>query len=365
MKTLIAFLLSVIASHAAEVRIESIPEGGMQPQVALDASGTTHLIYLKGAPKGSNVRYVRRAKGVREWSAPVTVNSESESAVAMGTIRGAQFAFGKGGMLHVVWNGAMRPDGGHGSPLYYTRLDVGATKFAPQRNLLGEASGLDGGASVTADEKGAVYIVWHGQRGGGDGEAARVVFVLKSSDNGGTFAKPVVANAGTEGVCACCSLRALATQDGLFTLYRAARTSAQRDMTLLASRDGGVTFRSQTLHPWKMNMCPMSSAALLATPGGLRGAWETEGKVFTAPLDAPAAVELGKGKHPVLAINAARETLAAWVVGTGWNKGGELAWVILDKTGKPTAQRGTASGIPVWSHAAAYAEPGGNFVILR
>ena len=95
------------------------------------------------------------------------------------------------------WNGAPQPGGGHGSPLFYTRLDAGAAKFAPQRNLLGETSGLDGGASVTADEKGAVYIVWHGQRGGGDGEAARVVFVLKSSDNGGTFAKPVVANAGT------------------------------------------------------------------------------------------------------------------------------------------------------------------------
>ena len=152
MTMLIALLITAIASHAAEVRVESIPEGGMQPQVALDASGTAHLIYLRGAPKGSDVRYVRRAKGVREWSAPLTVNSEAESAVAMGTIRGAQFAIGKGGVLHVVWNGAPQPGGGHGSPLYYTRLDAGAAKFAPQRNLLGETSGLDGGASVTADE---------------------------------------------------------------------------------------------------------------------------------------------------------------------------------------------------------------------
>jgi hypothetical protein len=80
---------------------------------------------------------------------------------------------------------------------------------------------------------------------------------------------------------------------------------------------------------------------------------------------APAEIAAGKAKHPAMAVNARGETLIAWVIGTGWNRGGELAWTILDASGKPTAQRGSDTGISVWSHAAAYAEPGGDFVILR
>lgn len=370
MKTLVTLLALAATVSAANVRIEAVPEGGVQPQVAVDTTGVTHLVYLKGDPKACDVRYVRRAGGTGAWSAPLSVNSEPQSAVAMGTIRGAQLALGKGGSVHVAWNGAMKP-GAAGSPLYYSRLEAAGGKFAPQRNLLGTTGALDGGASVAANERGEVFIVWHGKRNGDGGdETSRVVFVLKSADNGATFAAPTVANADFAGVCACCSLKALAAPGGgLFTLYRAARTGSQRDMTLLTSADSGATLGHETLHPWSVSACPMSSAALLATAKGVRAAWETDGKIFStllaAPVPAPAEISAGKAKHPSLAVNTRGETLVAWAIGTGWNRGGELAWTILDAAGQPTAQRGTAGGVPVWSHVAAYAEPSGDFVVLR
>ena len=371
MKTFLSLIILTATAGAANVRFEAVPEGGVQPQVAVDSAGTAHLVYLKGDPKACDVRYSRRTKGVGEWSAPISANSEPGSAIAMGTIRGAQLAAGKGGTLHVVWNGATSPVGGHSAPLNYTRLEPGKTKFAPQRNLLGDTGALDGGASVAANAQGDVFVIWHGKpKGGGGDETARVVFALKSADNGATFGSPMVANAESPGVCACCSLKALAAPDGgLFTLYRAARTTAQRDMTLLASTDRGATFRHETLHPWSTAMCPMSSADLLASPQGVRAAWETDGKIFSALLTnaapAPFEISAGKAKHPAMAVNAKGETLMAWVTGTGWNRGGELAWRILDSTGEPTAQRGSAGGVPVWSFVAAYAEPGGDFVILH
>lgn len=370
MKILIALLVLALSASAANLRVEAVPENGVQPQVAADATGAIHLVYLKGDPKACDVRYVRRAKGARDWSAPVSVNSEPQSAIAMGTIRGAQIALGKGGTLHIVWNGAMKPGAG-GSPLFYSRAAGAPGKFAPQRNLLGTTGALDGGASVAANESGEVFIVWHGKRqGDGGDEKARVVFVLKSADNGATFSSPAVANADFAGVCACCSLKALATPGGgLVTLYRAARTSSQRDMTLLTSADHGATFAHDTLHPWSVAMCPMSSAALLQTAKGIRAAWETDGKIFSTVLStqtlAPAEISTGKAKHPALAVNARGETLVAWDIGTGWNRGGELAWIILDAAGLPTAQRGKSGGVPTWSHVAAYDEPGGDFVILR
>ncbi len=356
MKTFfILFTLTVAAF--ADVRIEAVPEGGVQPQVAVDEAGTAHLVYLRGAPGASDVRYAKRPRGGKEWSAPVAVNSEPGSAVAMGTIRGAQVVAGGGGRLHVVWNGAMKPGAKHGgSGLFYTRLLPGATEFEAQRDLM-DGGGLDGGASVAADGKGSVYAVWHGA-GATPGDPERLVRVRKSIDHGATFSAPTIA--GEPGVCACCSLRALATSATLTILYRDAHTVGQRDMTLLSSSDGGAKFRSESVGKWTGNTCPMSSAAML----GSRLAWETDGKIFTA-LAGREPLDLGKGKHPSLAVNASGETLIVWTVGTGWNRGGTLEWLILSADGKPTELRGKGTGIPVWGFACAFADAAGDFVVLR
>ncbi len=68
---------------------------------------------------------------------------------------------------------------------------------------------------------------------------------------------------------------------------------------------------------------------------------------MTTPQAAPGA---GRGrKHPALAFNAKGEMLLAWTEGTGWQKGGSLAWQVFDKAGKPTEDKGRAErGIPVW-----------------
>ena len=69
-------------------------------------------------------------------------------------------------------------------------------------------------------------------------------------------------------------------------------------------------------------------------------------------------------KHPALAGNARGETILAWTEGTGWNKGGSLAWQVYDKDGKPTAEHGRAAGVPTWSLVAVFARPDGGFTIL-
>ncbi len=360
MKSLFAFLFLPLLAFA-EVRVESVPEKGVQPQVAVDSAGTAHLVYLTGAPGTSDVHYVSRARGARDWSAPIVVNSEPSSAIAMGTIRGAQMALGKDGTVHFVWNGAgvagTKPPR---SPLWYSRIVAGSGKSERQRDLFDGGAGLDGGASVAADAKGAVFVVWHGP-GGESGETSRVVRMRKSADDGATFEPPVIATAEKAGVCACCSLRAAVGADGtIYTLYRAAHSVSQRDMTLLSSRDGGATFRSATISPWAGNTCPMSSAAFSTG----RMAWETDGRIFTSTIGG-APVKLGKGKHPSLAVNARGETLAVWTTGTGWARGGALEWTLLAADGKPGSQKGRAGDVAVWSFATAFAEPSGDFVILR
>ena len=50
-------------SVRAGVRLMRVPEGGVQPQVATDAAGVVHLIFLKGDPAATDIfwrRHFRR-----------------------------------------------------------------------------------------------------------------------------------------------------------------------------------------------------------------------------------------------------------------------------------------------------------------
>jgi hypothetical protein len=56
--------------------------------------------------------------------------------------------------------------------------------------------------------------------------------------------------------------------------------------------------------------------------------------------------------------------LLVWTEGTGWQRGGALAWQLFDKSGKPLDEKGRQDGVPVWSFGAAYAKEDGSFVVL-
>src|SRR5207249_190527 len=146
-----------------------------------------------------------------------------------------------------------------------------------------------------------------------------------------------------------------------------------RDTFLLASRDRGGKFHSDKLEKWNVRVCPMSSFALAEADAGVLATWETEGQVSFARIDPEsgkrsepvAAPGAGHGrKHPVVAGNARKETILAWTEGTGWNRGGSLAWQVYDKDGKPTGERGRADGVPTWSLAAVFARPDGGFTVV-
>ncbi|MDB6117507.1 MAG: hypothetical protein JWO08_1288 [Verrucomicrobiaceae bacterium] len=352
--------------HAATVRTERVPEGGVQPQIVAGNVGILHLVYLTGEPHAADARYASKKPDSSSWSEPITVNSEPHTAVAMGTIRGAQVALGKSGTVHVVWNGL----GAKGTPaaLFYTRKEPGNVAFEPQRNLRSDTKGLDGGASIAASDKGEVFILWHGVPEKAEpGEQNRVVFMLKSTDNGSSFAPVKIVNPDDLGVCACCSMKSLVTPEGdMLALYRAARRKDQRDVTLLRSTDGGATFQHRIVGTWAISACPMSSMSLAGKGMGVRGAWEAEGKVYTSLLDAEAdalVVSGNKARHPAQAVNGKGETLISWSIGTGWQRGGDVGWRLLDPNGRPTRTEGLAKGVPVWGFTAAYAD-GDGFVVM-
>lgn len=365
------------AAGSASVRLERTPDGGIQPQAVAEVQGTLHLIYFKGDPMAGDLFYVSRKPGQSTFSSPRRVNQQPGGAIATGTIRGAQLALGKNNRAHVVWNGSGKtvPHGNHEkTPLLYSRLNDAGDAFEVERNVITYAWGLDGGSSVTADGQGNVYVAWHASPPGNTlGEEGRAIFVARSSDDGKSFAPETRAVTEDTGACGCCGMKSFTDNQGrVYILYRAANPAVERAMVLLRSADRGERFQILGRHPWKVNTCPMSSAFLGSNAGATLAAWETSGQIYWARLDAEAAA-LGepmaapgtaKRKHPVLAVNHRGETLLVWTEGTGWNRGGAVAWQLFDRDNHPLTEQGRAEGVPVWGLAAAWANPDGSFVIL-
>jgi len=360
---------------APAVALLRTPDGGIQPQAAMDSKGVLHLIYFQGKPMAGDIFYVRRNLGDAAFSTPLRVNSAPDSAIAMGTIRGAQISIGQNDRVHIAWNGSSsaEPKGPGAMPMLYTQLNPEGTAFETQRNLITHAGGLDGGGTIAADAKGNVYVAWHAAPVGKE-DAERAVYLARSTDNGRTFAREKKINTQPSGACGCCQMRAFVDSEGVLSiLYRAAGDNVNRDSMLLVSRDAGRTFKSATLHKWKIAACPMSTYALTESGGALRAAWETNEQIyytaiqpatfkFAAPVAAP-----GQGdnrKHPVGVFNANGEMLLAWTESTGWNKGGRVAWQMYDKTGRPTPEKGRVDEVPVWGLLSAVALRDGGFVLI-
>jgi hypothetical protein len=160
--------------------------------------------------------------------------------------------------------------------------------------------------------------------------------------------------------------------ENVYVLFRGAADKFNRDEILLISRGRGADFSIAHSHPWKIASCPMSSAAFGQTKGHILAAWETESNVYFSrintktftvakPHSPPGA---GKRKHPLVLGNARGEVLLAWAEGTGWARGGTVAWQAYDADGQPTSKKGRADGLPAWSLLSGWSMPDGSFTII-
>lgn len=355
------------------IQLERVPNEGIQPQAVTDAEGVVHVVYFKGDAAAGDIYYVRRARD-GTYSTPLRVNSQTGSAIAIGSVRGAQLALGRADRIHVVWNGSdpAQPRPGEGMPLLYTRLNDAGDAFDPQRNLATWVPGPDGGATVAADAGGRVFVAWHANPDRSS-DAHRAVYLTRSDDDGGRFSREERVSPEALGACTCCSMRALVDRSGaLLLLFRAAAADVDRDMTLLRSGDGGRTFSVARVDPWKLEACPLSSASLADGPRGVTAAWETRGQILFADLSSTGAAapspqsapRTGLRKHPVMSYNAAGELLLAWLEDTAWARGGAVAWQLYDREGRATAEQGSVQGVPAWGLAAVAPLPDGRFLVL-
>lgn len=347
-----------------------VPDHGIQPQAIRDSFGTLHLVYFKGTPAAGDLFYVTSVDDGQTWTKPVRVNSQPNSAIAIGTIRGAHMALGN--HVYVAWNGSnvAEPKGPGGeTPMLFTRLDPASMKFDPQRNVITSAWGLDGGGSITASGKN-VYVAWHAPTAKGAGEASRRVMIARSPDSGVTWEPEHAAWDEPTGACGCCGLRIFASSAGdVFALYRSATETVHRDLYLLQSKDQATTFTGTKLSKVNVSKCVMSSASFAQESGDVYAAWETNQQVaWTRVGSGQVVLPPGDGvnrKYPSIAVNDKKQVLLAWAEETAWNKGGVVVWQLFDADGKPVpGQSFRATGLPTWSMPAAFWRRDGGFAVL-
>lgn len=365
----------LIAAHApAQVTLVKAPEGTIQPKALVDAAGTTHLLSYRGSARGGDLMYATKPAGAAAFGDGVRVNSAADSAIAIGTIRGGQFALGKGGVVHVVWNGSPTKKQ-EMAPLFYARSKSDGSGFAEQRAMSGGWI-MDGGGAVAADASGNVFVFYHGGNPDRRDEDNRRVLVRISHDAGATFEPEQLISPEGLGVCGCCAMQAFADASGhVFVIYRTTSDGgARRDIATMHSADHGRTWTHDVASRWKIAACPMSSMSIAQAGTRVLMAWEKEGQIFIGEWDA-AAGKLGRimempgapagRKHPVITSDSGGRALVAWTEGTGWSKGGSVAWQMLDGELKPAGDHGREGGVAVWSFVAPVPAAGGGFVVLH
>jgi hypothetical protein len=378
----LAFCLTLAHCHVAVhagttegVTVVRIPGGGVQPQAAVDAKGVVHLIYLKGDPGHSDVEYIRSTDGGDTWSTPLRVNSQPGSAIAIGTVRGAHLALGREGRVHIAWMGSSVAEPkapGGAAPMLYARMADDGRSFDPQRNVIASHPGLDGGGSIAADDRGDVYVAWHAPSVPKAGEQDRRVWVARSSDDGRTFAPEVSLSDPATGACGCCGMRLFAAGGKVWALYRGAAEQVNRGMYLLEADADLSHPRDREIAPMKIGVCVMSTAAFGRAGTRPLAAWETNEQIFWSTISPTGGIEAHpipgaakRRKHPAITADSAGQILLAWTEGTGWNKGGSVAWQRFDASGKPIlGSAGRADDLPVWDSPAVFSLPGGRFVLV-
>ena len=359
-----------------EVSTLPLPEGYIQPKIAVSPHGTVHLICYKGDPANGDIYYGTISPEGESFSSFIQVNNIPGTAIAAGTIRGAQLAVGKDETVHVLWNGSgkstiQQDDSTRVTPLLYTRKRADEKEFEPSRNIITKAWGLDGGSALTADEEGNVYIAWHAPVPGSKGEKFRRVWLASSRDMGQTFEEEKIVSDTTHGVCGCCGLQIHTQDENIYVLYRNVKDTTSRDMQLVSLSKKGTVMNERTLDEWPINGCPMSSAAIASGSTGTFGAWETGGLIRYCMLGnqlkttvlSPQSQEDGS-RHPSMAIGDDHYTLLTWSEGTGWNRGGGVAWEITHPDNKLSRSGKMRESVPVWSFPSGFFVPEKGFTIV-
>lgn len=374
----IGFLLLASASGAPalgagsalpDVRIVSLPEGALVPDVMMDAGGVLHMVY----GLGDDAWYVRSTDNGRTFSPPVKVNTEGKVTLKMGE-RGPKLALGRSGSIHVVWGDQWSP-GVKVYPRYSRSLDGGRT-FEPPR-ALASLFGIDG-LTVAADGEGNVLAFFHHvdppQQ---EIPQAHRLYLARSADNGGSFRpeERLKIQGMDDLACSMCMMRARVTADGNVGLALRVANDNIRDFFLLRSPKGENAFVPLRVNDdrWELKTCPMCGPELTLDPAGRTlCAFMSRHRVYWSALEGArftlhAATPVGENDeiYPAAFGDGKGHVLLVWQVGPmAVGRTAVVKWALYGSDGVFSGKQGTVGVSTSGTKATAFAGTDGAFYLV-
>lgn len=318
-----------IASEPVELDRGAAPHNPQQPQVAVDAQGSIHVVY----GIGDLARYQRSDDGGKSFGKAVDLPSAHD--MSLGMRRGPRIAVSdKSICISVI--GGKQGKGRDGDLLALRSVDGGKTWTGPVQVNDTADSAREGLHAMNAGPRGETCCVWLDLRNGNTEVMASV-----STDGGGTWSKNVLVYRSPDGsVCECCHPGVAIDSQGRITVQWRNSLDGARDIYVASSADGGKTFGKASklgTGSWPLDACPMDGGAIAVAAGGKwASAWRRDKTVFLLPEGEREERRLGVGEQPWIAATASGP-FVVWL-----KKRGDVAYVLTP---------GSKSPIELTSHA--------------
>lgn len=276
-----------------------------QPQVAVDAQGTIHVVY--GA--GERIRYRRSEDRGRTFSQSIEL--PTAGIISLGMRRGPRIAATKTGICVTVIVGK-QGKGRDGDLLAMRSVDGGQTWSPPtQVNTIVDAA-REGLHSMAAGPSGELCCVWLDLR-----NRKTEIMASISTDGGATWSENVLVYHSPDGsVCECCHPSVVIDERGRIHVQWRNSLGGARDIYIASSQDQGKTFGTATKlgnGSWPLAACPMDGGSVAVNAGGnLVSAWRRDKNVFTSWEGEPKEQLLGVGEQPWIAATS-RGAFVIWL----------------------------------------------------
>jgi hypothetical protein len=318
------------ASEPVELDRGAAPHNPQQPQVAVDAQGSIHVVY----GIGDLARYRRSDDGGKSFIKPVDLPSAND--MSLGMRRGPRIAVSdKSICVSVI--GGKQGKGRDGDLLALRSVDGGKTWTGPVQVNDTADSAREGLHAMSIGSKGEMCCVWLDLRNGNTEVMASV-----STDGGGTWGKNALVYKSPDGsVCECCHPSVAIDSRGRIHAQWRNAVGGARDIYVATSIDGGKTFGKASklgTGSWPLDACPMDGGAIAVVAGGkLASCWRRDKTVFLSLEGELEERRLGVGEQPWITATDAGP-FVVWL-----KKRGDVAYLLTP---------GSKSPIDLASHAA-------------
>ncbi len=289
-------LMSGLISAAEIVQVATESPDGIpkQPQAAMDADGTAHVVF----GIGNEVFYCSSTGERDKFAQPVRAFTVPN--LSLGMRRGPRICVTPSAIV-VTAIGGPQGKGRDGDLLAWHSLDRGRTWQGPVQVNDTEASAREGLHAMTSSGN-IVWSVWLDLR-----DQRTELYGSRSTDGGRTWQQNQrIYRSPEKSICECCHPSAIMTGSSLVVMFRNA-LSGDRDMFLTKGSSEGPTFSAASQlgrGHWKLKACPMDGGMLTAlTDGQLLTVWRREDSIYRCVEGEPEQL-LGRGTQPWVAGNS-------------------------------------------------------------